>query len=136
MMFNSKDTLTPFHIALVQRLKQHGVEASFDYNEDEIGYITFPFVTFEMPIISNNESKTTFGDKPLVVFYIVDNQRTSTRIYDLRAKVISALDEDLILVNNLSCSNQKTDDSGIIRDELNGFRTVRLTYEFYIEGVK
>lgn len=135
-MSNTRDTLTPFHIALVQRLKQHGVEASFDYNEDETGDIEFPFVTFEMPTIENNASKTTFGDKPLVVFYIVDEQPTNGRLYDIRAKIIQALEEDLILSNNLTCSNQKTDDSGVIRDPENGFRTVRLTYQFYIEGVK
>lgn len=136
MMANIRDTLTPFHIALVQRLKQHGVEASFDYNEDEEGDIEFPFVTFEIPTIENNASKTTFGDKPLVVFYIVDEQPTNGRLYDIRAKIIQALEEDLILSNNLTCSNQKTDDSGVIRDPENGFRTVRLTYQFYIEGVK
>ena len=136
MMANIRDTLTPFHIALVQRLKQHGVEASFDYNEDEEGDMIFPFVTFEMPTIGNNASKTTFGDKPLVVFYIVDEQPTNGRLYDIRAKIIQALEEDLILSNNLTCSNQKTDDSGVIRDPENGFRTVRLTYQFYIEGVK
>lgn len=136
MMVNSKDTLTPFHIALVQRLKQHGVEASFDYNEDETGDIEFPFVTFELPTIENNASKTTFGDKPLVVFYIVDEQPTNGRLYDIRAKIIQALEEDLVLSNNLTCSNQKTDDSGVVRDPENGFRTVRLTYQFYIEGVK
>ncbi|WP_257150622.1 hypothetical protein [Bacillus wiedmannii] len=136
MMVNSKDTLTPFHIALVQRLKQHGVEASFDYNEDETGDIEFPFTTFEIPTIENNASKTTFGDKPLVVFYIVDEQPTNGRLYDIRAKIIQALEEDLMLSNNLTCSNQKTDDSGVIRDPENGFRTVRLTYQFYIEGVK
>ncbi|WP_000024190.1 hypothetical protein [Bacillus cereus] len=135
-MANTRDTLTPFHIALVQRLKQHGVEASFDYNEDETGDIEFPFVTFEIPTIGNNASKTTFGDKPLVVFYIVDEQPTNGRLYDIRAKIIQALEEDLILSNNLTCSNQKTDDSGVIRDPENGFRTVRLTYQFYIEGVK
>jgi len=135
-MANIRDTLTPFHIALVQRLKQHGVEASFDYNEDEEGDIEFPFVTFEIPTIENNASKTTFGDKPLVVFYIVDEQPTNGRLYDIRAKIIQALEEDLILSNNLTCSNQKTDDSGVIRDPENGFRTVRLTYQFYIEGVK
>ncbi|PGC72668.1 hypothetical protein COM25_22805 [Bacillus wiedmannii] len=135
-MVNSKDTLTPFHIALVQRLKQHGVEASFDYNEDETGDIEFPFTTFEIPTIENNASKTTFGDKPLVVFYIVDEQPTNGRLYDIRAKIIQALEEDLMLSNNLTCSNQKTDDSGVIRDPENGFRTVRLTYQFYIEGVK
>lgn len=135
-MVNSKDTLTPFHIALVQRLKQHGVEASFDYNEDETGDIEFPFTTFEIPTIGNNASKTTFGDKPLVVFYIVDEQPTNGRLYDIRAKVIQALEEDLVLSNNLTCSNQKTDDSGVIRDPENGFRTVRLTYQFFIEGVK
>lgn len=136
MMANIRDTLTPFHIALVQRLKQHGVEASFDYNEDETGDIVFPFVTFEIPTIENNASKTTFGDKPLVVFYIVDEQPTNGRLYDIRAKIIQALEEDLILSNNLTCSNQKTDDSGVVRDPENGFRTVRLTYQFYIEGVK
>lgn len=135
-MVNTRDTLTPFHIALVQRLKQHGVEASFDYNEDETGDIEFPFVTFEIPTIENNASKTTFGDKPLVVFYIVDEQPTNGRLYDIRAKIIQALEEDLILSNNLTCSNQKTDDSGVIRDPESGFRTVRLTYQFYIEGVK
>ncbi|PEP36681.1 hypothetical protein CN575_02625 [Bacillus wiedmannii] len=135
-MANTRDTLTPFHIALVQRLKQHGVEASFDYNEDEEGDMIFPFVTFEIPTIGNNASKTTFGDKPLVVFYIVDEQPTNGRLYDIRAKIIQALEEDLILSNNLTCSNQKTDDSGVIRDPENGFRTVRLTYQFYIEGVK
>ncbi|AJI08549.1 hypothetical protein [Bacillus cereus] len=135
-MANTRDTLTPFHIALVQRLKQHGVEASFDYNEDEKGDIEFPFVTFEIPTIENNASKTTFGDKPLVVFYIVDEQPTNGRLYDIRAKIIQALEEDLILSNNLTCSNQKTDDSGVIRDPESGFRTVRLTYQFYIEGVK
>ncbi|MHA4063331.1 hypothetical protein ACX16M_29245 [Bacillus cereus] len=135
-MVNTRDTLTPFHIALVQRLKQHGVEASFDYNEDETGDIEFPFTTFEIPTIENNASKTTFGDKPLVVFYIVDEQPTNGRLYDIRAKIIQALEEDLILSNNLTCSNQKTDDSGVIRDPENGFRTVRLTYIFYIEGVK
>ena len=135
-MANTRDTLTPFHIALVQRLKQHGVEASFDYNEDETGDIEFPFTTFEIPTIENNASKTTFGDKPLVVFYIVDEQPTNGRLYDIRAKIIQALEEDLILSNNLTCSNQKTDDSGVIRDPENGFRTVRLTYQFYIEGVK
>lgn len=135
-MVNTRDTLTPFHIALVQRLKQHGVEASFDYNEDETGDIEFPFVTFEIPTIENNASKTTFGDKPLVVFYIVDEQPTNGRLYDIRAKIIQALEEDLILSNNLTCSNQKTDDSGVVRDPENGFRTVRLTYQFYIEGVK
>lgn len=135
-MVNTRDTLTPFHIALVQRLKQHGVEASFDYNEDETGDIKFPFVTFEIPTIENNASKTTFGDKPLVVFYIVDEQPTNGRLYDIRAKIIQALEEDLILSNNLTCSNQKTDDSGVVRDPENGFRTVRLTYQFYIEGVK
>ncbi|MDA2280995.1 hypothetical protein PDR33_28220 [Bacillus cereus] len=135
-MVNTRDTLTPFHIALVQRLKQHGVEASFDYNEDETGDIEFPFTTFEIPTIENNASKTTFGDKPLVVFYIVDEQPTNGRLYDIRAKIIQALEEDLILSNNLTCSNQKTDDSGVIRDPENGFRTVRLTYQFYIEGVK
>lgn len=135
-MVNTKDTLTPFHIALVQRLKQHGVEASFDYNEDETGDIEFPFVTFEIPTIGNNASKTTFGDKPLVVFYIVDEQPTNGRLYDIRAKIIQALEEDLVLSNNLTCSNQKTDDSGVIRDPENGFRTVRLTYQFFIEGVK
>jgi hypothetical protein len=136
MMANTRDTLTPFHIALVQRLKQHGVEASFDYNEDETGDIEFPFTTFEVPTIENNASKTTFGDKPLVVFYIVDEQPTNGRLYDIRAKIIQALEEDLVLSNNLTCSNQKTDDSGVIRDPENGFRTVRLTYQFYIEGVK
>ncbi len=136
MMVNIRDTLTPFHIALVQRLKQHGVEASFDYNEDETGDIEFPFTTFEIPTIENNASKTTFGDKPLVVFYIVDEQPTNGRLYDIRAKIIQALEEDLILSNNLTCSNQKTDDSGVIRDPESGFRTVRLTYQFYIEGVK
>ncbi|PEI73894.1 hypothetical protein [Bacillus toyonensis] len=135
-MANTRDTLTPFHIALVQRLKQHGVEASFDYNEDETGDIEFPFTTFEIPTIENNASKTTFGDKPLVVFYIVDEQPTNGRLYDIRAKIVQALEEDLILFNNLTCSNQKTDDSGVIRDPENGFRTVRLTYQFYIEGVK
>ncbi|MFT4140199.1 MAG: hypothetical protein QM671_14560 [Bacillus sp. (in: firmicutes)] len=135
-MANTRDTLTPFHIALVQRLKQHGVEASFDYNEDEEGDIEFPFVTFEIPTIGNNASKTTFGDKPLVVFYIVDEQPTNGRLYDIRAKIVQALEEDLVLSNNLTCSNQKTDDSGVIRDPENGFRTVRLTYQFYIEGVK
>ncbi|MDX5886556.1 hypothetical protein [Bacillus cereus group sp. BfR-BA-00999] len=135
-MVNTRDTLTPFHIALVQRLKQHGVEASFDYNEDETGDIEFPFTTFEIPTIENNASKTTFGDKPLVVFYIVDEQPTNGRLYDIRAKIIQALEEDLVLSNNLTCSNQKTDDSGVIRDPENGFRTVRLTYQFYIEGVK
>ncbi|PFC85194.1 hypothetical protein CN272_22205 [Bacillus anthracis] len=135
-MANTRDTLTPFHIALVQRLKQHGVEASFDYNEDEEGDIEFPFVTFEIPAIENNASKTTFGDKPLVVFYIVDEQPTNGRLYGIRAKIIQALEEDLVLSNNLTCSNQKTDDSGVIRDPENGFRTVRLTYQFYIEGVK
>ncbi|MBE5114187.1 hypothetical protein P4T43_14750 [Bacillus paranthracis] len=135
-MVNIRDTLTPFHIALVQRLKQHGVEASFDYNEDETGDIEFPFTTFEIPTIENNASKTTFGDKPLVVFYIVDEQPTNGRLYDIRAKIIQALEEDLILSNNLTCSNQKTDDSGVIRDPESGFRTVRLTYQFYIEGVK
>lgn len=136
MMVNTRDTLTPFHIALVQRLKQHGVEASFNYNEDETGDIEFPFVTFEIPTIENNASKTTFGDKPLVVFYIVDEQPTNGRLYDIRAKIIQALEEDLVLSNNLTCSNQKTDDSGVVRDPENGFRTVRLTYQFYIEGVK
>ncbi|MEM5662245.1 hypothetical protein AAHB62_26160 [Bacillus cereus] len=136
MMANIRDTLTPFHIALVQRLKQHGVEASFDYNEDETGDIEFPFTTFEIPTIENNASKTTFGDKPLVVFYIVDEQPTNGRLYDIRAKIVQALEEDLILSNNLTCSNQKTDDSGVIRDPESGFRTVRLTYQFYIEGVK
>ena len=136
MMANTRDTLTPFHIALVQRLKQHGVEASFDYNEDETGDIEFPFTTFEIPTIENNASKTTFGDKPLVVFYIVDEQPTNGRLYDIRAKIIQALEEDLTLSNNLTCSNQKTDDSGVIRDPENGFRTVRLTYQFFIEGVK
>ncbi|MBP3969989.1 hypothetical protein KAF80_13175 [Bacillus sp. WL1] len=135
-MVNTRDTLTPFHIALVQRLKQHGVEASFDYNEDEEGDMIFPFVTFEIPTIGNNASKTTFGDKPLVVFYIVDEQPTNGRLYDIRAKIIQALEEDLVLSNNLTCSNQKTDDSGVIRDPESGFRTVRLTYQFYIEGVK
>ncbi|PFB88877.1 hypothetical protein CN283_11320 [Bacillus thuringiensis] len=141
-MANTRDTLTPFHIALVQRLKQHGVEASFDYNEDEEadeneeGGISFPFVTFEIPTIGDNATKTTFGDKPLVVFYIVDAQPTNSRLYDIRAKIIQALEEDLVLSNNLTCSNQKTDDSGVIRDTENGFRTVRLTYQFYIEGVK
>ncbi|EXY06177.1 hypothetical protein P4I81_08785 [Bacillus cereus] len=135
-MANSRDTLTPFHIALVQRLKQYGVEASFDYNEDEEGDIEFPFVTFELPTIENNASKTTFGDKPLVVFYIVDEQPTNGRLYDIRAKIIQALEEDLILSTNLTCSNQKTDDSGVTRDPESGFRTVRLTYQFYIEGVK
>jgi hypothetical protein len=135
-MANIRDTLTPFHIALVQRLKQHGVEASFDYNEDEEGDIVFPFTTFEIPTIENNASKTTFGDKPLVVFYIVDEQPTNGRLYDIRAKIIQALEEDLVLSNNLTCSNKKTDDSGVIRDTENGFRTVRLTYQFYIEGVK
>jgi len=135
-MANTRDTLTPFHIALVQRLKQHGVEASFDYNEDETGDIEFPFTTFEIPTIENNASKTTFGDKPLVVFYIVDEQPTNGRLYDIRAKIIQALEEDLTLSNNLTCSNQKTDDSGVIRDPENGFRTVRLTYQFFIEGVK
>lgn len=135
-MANTRDTLTPFHIALVQRLKQHGVEASFDYNEDEEGDIEFPFVTFEIPTIGNNASKTTFGDKPLVVFYIVDEQPTNGHLYNIRAKIIQALEEDLILSNNLTCSNQKTDDSGVIRDPENGFRTVRLTYQFFIEGVK
>ncbi|PDY09278.1 hypothetical protein COM83_30780 [Bacillus cereus] len=135
-MVNTRDTLTPFHIALVQRLKQHGVEASFDYNEDETGDIEFPFTTFEIPTIENNASKTTFGDKPLVVFYIVDEQPTNGRLYDIRAKIIQALEEDVVLCNNLTCSNQKTDDSGVIRDPENGFRTVRLTYQFYIEGVK
>ncbi|MGD2278326.1 hypothetical protein [Bacillus wiedmannii] len=135
-MVNTRDTLTPFHIALVQRLKQHGVEASFEYNEDEEGDMMFPFVTFEIPTIGNNASKTTFGDKPLVVFYIVDEQPTNGRLYDIRAKIIQALEEDLVLSNNLTCSNQKTDDSGVIRDPENGFRTVRLTYQFYIEGVK
>jgi len=136
MMANTRDTLAPFHIALVQRLKQHGVEASFDYNEDETGDIEFPFTTFEIPTIENNASKTTFGDKPLVVFYIVDEQPTNGRLYDIRAKIVQALEEDLTLSNNLTCSNQKTDDSGVIRDPENGFRTVRLTYQFYIEGVK
>lgn len=135
-MANTRDTLTPFHIALVQRLKQHGVEASFDYNEDETGDIEFPFTTFEIPTIENNASKTTFGDKPLVVFYIVDEQPTNGRLYDIRAKIIQALEEDLVLSNNLTCSNQKTDDSVVIRDPESGFRTVRLTYQFYIEGVK
>ncbi|PDY91493.1 hypothetical protein [Bacillus toyonensis] len=135
-MANTRDTLTPFHIALVQRLKQHGVEASFDYNEDEEGDMIFPFVTFEIPTIGNNASKTTFGDKPLVVFYIVDEQPTNGRLYDIRANIIQALEEDLVLSNNLTCSNQKTDDSGVIRDPDNGFRTVRLTYQFFIEGVK
>ncbi|PHE75166.1 hypothetical protein [Bacillus wiedmannii] len=135
-MANTRDTLTPFHTALVQRLKQHGVEASFDYNEDETGDIEFPFTTFEIPTIENNASKTTFGDKPLVVFYIVDEQPTNGRLYDIRAKIIQALEEDLVLSNNLTCSNQKTDDSGVIRDPENGFRTVRLTYQFFIEGVK
>lgn len=135
-MSNVIDTLTPFHISLVQRLKQHGVEASFDYNEDEEGEVIFPFVTFEIPTIENNVTKTTFGDKPLVVFYIVDEQPTNGRLYDIRAKIIQALEEDLVLSNNLTCSNQKTDDSGVIRDTENGFRTVRLTYQFYIEGVK
>lgn len=135
-MVSTRDTLTPFHIALVQQLKQHGVEASFDYNEDEEGDIEFPFTTFEIPTIENNESKTTFGDKPLVVFYIVDEQPTNGRLYDIRAKIIQALEEDLVLSNNLTCSNQKTDDSGVIRDPESGFRTVRLTYQFYIEGVK
>lgn len=135
-MANTRDTLTPFHIALVQRLKQHGVEASFDYNEDETGDIEFPFTTFEIPTIENNASKTTFGDKPLVVFYIVDEQPTNGRLYDIRAKIVQALEEDLVLSNNLTCSNQKTNDSGVIRDPENGFRTVRLTYQFYIEGVK
>ncbi|TCD28084.1 hypothetical protein [Bacillus wiedmannii] len=135
-MANTRDTLTPFHIALVQRLKQHGVEASFDYNEDETGDIEFPFTTFEIPTIENNASKTTFGDKPLVVFYIVDEQPTNGRLYDIRAKIIQALEEDLVLSNNLTCSNQKTGDSGVIRDPENGFRTVRLTYQFFIEGVK
>ncbi|MEB8746167.1 hypothetical protein P4H22_28315, partial [Bacillus cereus] len=61
---------------------------------------------------------------------------TTGLLDDIRAKIIQALEEDLILSTNLTCSNQKTDDSGVTRDPESGFRTVRLTYQFYIEGVK